>query len=385
MTAVTIAALVVAALVLRTALVEAYGSTNPGKVAALWSGHPAVILESGLAKVGDAAAAGEQIPPSLIDPLLAASRKAPLSPHPFLVRGVEGQLAGNDELARRAFLAARQRNPRNIAARYFLADQYLKTNNTREGLAEISALARLVPQSLPNIAPYLAAYARMPNAAPQVKAIIGRQPQLEAALLTTLAADARNRDLILNLWSGRGGEKAREWQSRLVNSLVAGGNYAAARNAWTRFSGMAVRSDRLIDPDFAGTALPPFGWTLASGPAGVADPEGRGQLHILYYGRDDLVLASQLLTLPPGRYRLSMRVKQGSPAARSLAWTVRCLPPNSELAVVRLGDRSGVVGTGFGVPAGCSAQRLELAGDAPEFPEQADVTIGQLRLEPERG
>ena len=98
--------------------------------------------------------------------MLSASAKAPLAPEPFLVRGVQAQLSGEQQLALRSFLAARQRNPRGIAARYFLADHYLKVGETGPGLNEISALARLVPQSLPTVAPYLAAYAKTPSAAP---------------------------------------------------------------------------------------------------------------------------------------------------------------------------------------------------------------------------
>jgi hypothetical protein len=354
-------------------------------MASIWPGHPAVILESGLAKVGATAAAGKPVDPPLLHQLLAASAKAPLAPEPFLVRGVEAQLAGNESLALRAFLAARQRNPRTIAARYFLADHYLKAGQTGPGLAEISALARLVPQSLPSVAPFLAAYARTPGAAAQVKAMLRTQPQLEPVLLNSLAADAGNVGLILTLWSGRGGEEAKPWQGRLLTQLVESGRYDQARDAWARFTGISAETSRLFDPDFAKQALPPFGWTLASGQSGVAEPEGTGRLNILFYGRDDLSLASQLLTLKPGRYRLSMKANWTSPLSKSLQWTVRCLPASNQIAQIPL-DRAGTVSGSFAVaPSGCPAQRLELSGDAPEFPQQAAVTISQLRLQPEAG
>ena len=78
----------------------------------------------------------------------------------------------------------------------------------------------------------------------------------------------------------------------------------------------------LIDPRFERGAMPPFGWELASGSAGVAEPTGDGSLHVLFYGRDNLALARQLLLLKPGRYRLSMRVNGAEPSAESLSWAV---------------------------------------------------------------
>lgn len=321
---------------------------------------------------------------ALIDRLLAASAGAPLAPEPFLVRGVQAQLSGNGQLAMRSFLAARQRNPRAVAARYFLADLYLKAGMTGPGLGEISALARLVPQSLPTVAPYLAAYAKTASAAPLVKAMLDGQPQLEPVLLNELAADAANAKLIGYLWSGRGGEVARPWQSRLVNGLVDAGRFSEARTAWARFTGISADQDRIYDPEFQAQAPPPFGWLLASGASGIADPQADG-LHILYYGRDDLVLASQLMTLSPGSYRLTMQVKASLPVSNSLSWTIHCLPSSSLIAAIPL-ERSGAAVAPVDVPAsGCAAQRIELVGTAREFPQQAEVLISRLRLERDRG
>jgi hypothetical protein len=376
------AALFVAWMVVRVAYVQAFGTSDPDKAAAVWPAHPTVLLQTGLADIGELAAAGRPVDRNLVDRLVYASRAAPLAPEPFLVRGVDAQMTGDQPLALRAFLAARQRNPRDIAPRYFLADHYLKAGQTNSGLDEISALARLVPQSLPRIAPYLAAYARMPSAAPQVRPILKDHPELELALLNELASDPENAALIIELWSGRGGEAAKPWQGRLLNGLVEAGRFHEARAVWVRITGISAEQDRLFDSDFMAQSLPPFGWRLASGSSGIAEPQPGGRLHVLYYGRDDLALASQLLTLPPGSYRLSMEVKPGSPPSpKSLSWVVRCIPDTKLIGSVPL-VRSGAVSTSFSVSAEkCPAQRLELVGKPPELPERAEVTIGKLQLE----
>jgi hypothetical protein len=306
-------AMLVAVMVVRSAFVAAYVAQEPAKAAAAWSGHPSVIFANGLEQVGRTAAAGKTVDMANLGPMLAASAKAPLAPEPFLVRGVEARTNGNEALAARAFLEARRRDPRSVAARYFLADHYLQTGQTRLGLGEISSLVKLVPQSLASIAPYLASYARSPGAVPEVRNMLRQHPDLEPWLLGALAADPNNYQLALSLWSGRRDAGARDWQQRLVNSLVEAGRYGEAEAAWRRFSPNPKRKGELVDPDFTSSAMPPFGWSFASGPAGLAEPDGGGRLHLLYYGRDDLVLANQLLMLRPGSYQLSMRVSGGGP------------------------------------------------------------------------
>lgn len=372
-------------LIVRQALVQAYAKEDPNRAALLYPGHPDIVLEMGLAAVGEAAAAGRNVERSLTDPLIASTAKAPLAPEPFLVRGVAARLAGDEALAGEAFRAAMIRNPRSVATRYFLADHYVATNQAREGLAEISALARLVPQSVPRLVPYLAIYAAQPAAAPQVKAMIRREPQLESALLNELAGKPENAELLLYLWSGRSGAEASGWQSRMVNGLVEAGRYDQAKKAWSRFTRLPSKPDELFDPQFEARTLPPFGWNLVSGPSGVAEPDGSGRLHVLYYGRDNLTLASQQLTLPPGRYSLSMRVDGAQPTSRSLAWTVTCLPLAGQIASISL-DRAANgqnISIAFDVPATCPAQRLDLVATALEFPEKAEVTVSRLRLERE--
>ena len=372
-----------AAVVVRGAFVDAYLVKNPAMVAAIWPGHPTVLLEKGLAEVGELAAAGRPVNPATVQRMLAIGAKAPLAPEPYLVRGVQAREAGDEALALRAFLEARQRNPRSVAARYFLADHYLRAGQTRRGLAEISALTRLVPESLGGIVPQLAAFARMPDSLEQVRILLRDQPQLEPRLLYELAANPGAANLAISLWSGGTDDPDRAWQQRLVNSLVSAGRFDEAGKTWGRFNPGARQEGGLVDPRFEADDLAPFGWTLATGPAGVAEPEGGGRLHILYYGRDDLILASQLLLLKPGPYRLAMRVDATGPIPKSLSWVVRCLPASRDLAAVSLASaKGGVLAVDFTVPGqGCAAQRLELAGTAPDLPEQADLTIAGLRLE----
>lgn len=379
---VLVGALLLGAVVVRSAFVDAYATRNPEKVAVVWPSHPSVILASGLAEVGASAAAAQPVNPATVRRMLGASTKVPLAAEPFLVRGVQAQVAGDSSLAQRAFLAARQRDPRSVAARYFLADHHLKLGQTQQGLAEISALTRLVPSILGEIAPQLAAFARMPGGREQVGKLLRDQPQLEPWLLNELAGNPTDANLTLSLWSGRSTDRDRAWQKRLIDSLVSAGRVEQARAAWSRFNPRIVRTSELIDPKFEQQAMPPFGWELASGAAGIAEPQGGGQLHILYYGRDDLVLARQLLLLKPGAYRLALRVNGAQFSAKALSWIVRCTSSSREIANISFDIiKPGALAVDFDVPPhGCSVQSLELQGKAPELPEQVDLTISDLSI-----
>ena len=95
--------------VIRTAFVSAYADGQPHRAAALWPSHPDILFKTALDDIATAAAAGRAVPRQRIEAIYAAAARAPLAPEPFLVRGIEAQLAGDQRLAEQAFEAARTR------------------------------------------------------------------------------------------------------------------------------------------------------------------------------------------------------------------------------------------------------------------------------------
>ena len=91
------------------------------------------------------------------------------------------------------------------------------------------------------------------------------------------------------------------------------------------------------------------------------------------------MLASQLLVLAPGRYRLAMSL--AGDHAGSLSWTVTCAASNAALVSLRLSDlKIASQGATFDVPGDCPAQQLQLVANAPDLPHQADITVSGLNL-----
>jgi hypothetical protein len=367
--------------VVRSAAVED-PSTQSTLGARLWPSNPSVITELTMAEIGARAAKGESLSPAILRQVEDIARKAPLAPEPFLIHGALAQVQQRQGLAERFFTVARSRDPRSQAARYFLAEQYLRTGRTEQALAEMAVLSRLVPNGTVGLAPSLAQFARTPGAVPQLRSLFRSSPEFEPMVLSQLASDARNADLVMALWGGRPGSadpRSAEWQSKLVNMLVEQGQFAKAHATWRRLAGVNQAPGAIFNPGFAQSAAPPpFNWKFASG-GGVVEPSPGDRLQVIYFGREDVVLAEQLLLLGPGRYRLSMAVSAPPGEGGEIAWTITCLPKTAEILRLPIRTKSIVAGD-FSVPPGCSAQRLQLHGLAGDFPQSQELTVGRLEL-----
>jgi hypothetical protein len=165
----------------------------------------------------------------------------------------------------------------------------------------------------------------------------------------------------------------------LVSSLVTEGDYVRAYQIWRNAAHPREPTDGLLyDSAFRDSTTPgPFNWTLTSSSLGLAERQSGGRLHIVYYAQDNGVLATQLLVLPPGRYRLSMHVSGDLRHLLLLNWRLTCAHSSSELLSLRLA--ASTQGS-FDVPRGCGAQRLDLVGSAPDLAQAVDVTISAVNL-----
>jgi hypothetical protein len=348
----------------------------------LWPSHPAVLIDRTMGEIGTRAARGRSLTPAILSQVDQIASKAPLAPEPFLIKGALAQVEQKQEPAERLFTAARARDPRSVAARYFLADRYLRSGRTGQALTEIAALSQLFPQGMVGFGPALANFAQTPGAVPQLRHLFQASPQLEPVVLSALANDARNAKLVLALWgrrNRRADPAAAEWQAKLISKLVEQAQFGSAYAVWRLVTGVGDSRGTLFNPGFTNsTEPPPFNWKLATD-GGVVEPTGGDRLQVIYFGRNDAVLAEQLLLLGPGRYQLSMDISDPPGEGGSIAWSLGCVPGNT--AIFRLPiERKGRLAVSFQVPPGCAAQRLQLSGTPGDFPQSQDFSIGKFSL-----
>ena len=374
---VVLAACALGALAFENAAVLSLSGGDPETAAALWPGHPAAAIGLATREIASASGAGRPIAPSTFERLERAAVAAPIEPQPFVVAGIRAQLAGRQEAARQAFEAARLRDPRSLAARYFLATHHLQNGNAA-GLRDVAAVARLAPGGTEAIAPYLAAFARQEQAWPAIRAVFADNPQIRDSVLSALSNDPANLRQVVALGGTYDPAKA-PWLRGMINTLVEKQQYQQARRLWERTAGIAAGSGKvgIFDANFRNSqALPPFNWELTSSSVGLAERQS-GRLQVIFYGQSGGTLARQLLLLPPGRYQIAAPATGGGPSDL-LFWQVRCASGRQPAEIARAQARSGRLA--FNVPADCPAQWLELIGRASDFGSETEMAIGPLSL-----
>jgi hypothetical protein len=378
-------ALLIGVQIVRNAAVLSFAGSKPQLADRVWEGHPEAEISTAMTQIAIAARNRQPVPASAFSTIGDAARKEPLAPEPFLVRGVQAQVAGNGAAAQKAFEAAQWRDPRSLAAAYFLADRYFRIGDSGRGLREVAALARLAPNGSVVVGPYLAAYAANPANWPALRSLFQANPMLADQTLTALAAHPETVPALLALADQREKSGSATWLPSLLNTLTATGKYDEARAIWARMSGAQRAPGELIhDESFTDRTSPsPFNWTLTSSTVGLAERQPGGRLHVLFYGQEDGFLASELVLLPAGAYRLSMQVLGDPSRAHSLNWSIWCDKAAEPIASVTL-DAAADRGWRFEVPKACPAQWLKLSGVSGDVPQQTDITIGSLKLEKAR-
>lgn len=375
-------ALFLGAQVVRNAAVVALSTLHPAAATKFWAGHPNAEISLGLTEIGDASRLRTPIETHTFALINDAATKAPLAPEPFLVRGIRAQMQGDDENAKRAFLDAQWRDPRSLPAAYFLANYYLTTGDTFAGLQEISIVARLSAGGGGEGAAVsmLAKYAQDRTNWPKVRALFASQEYLEDGILLGLAQDARNADAILALAGPDHRKPDSAWLPILLGKMVDAGDYGRARAIWSSIGGGHKGSAPVFDPTFSTPGPPPpFNWSFASSTVGLAERQPRGRLHVIFYGNVDGVLASQLLLLQPGNYRVRMQLIDSTVHPELLSWSLRCDKTSEPFATATVHEVASKSWS-FVVGAHCPAQWLELSGRSGDIAEQSEVVIGTFRL-----
>jgi HAMP domain-containing protein len=379
---VVVLCLLLAAEVVRNSAVAMLAEFRPESAARMWAGHPAVEISLGMKEIAQSARRGQPVGSPVLARIRDAAVKSPLAPEPFLVEGVTAQMSGEVGKAESAFRAAQWRDPRSLPAAYFLTERYFVSGRQIEGLREIANLARLSPAGIGGVAPYLAAYAQNRSNWPRMRELFRSEAEVEDPVLLAMSSDSRNAGAVMALADASHRNAQSQWLPVLVRSLVEDGQYASARAIWADVARVPLQPGQFIyDPSFSKAAAPPpFNWALTSSTVGLAERQPGGRLHVLFYGQEDGSLASELLLLPPGAYRLSMQLTGERSHENELIWSVRCDKPSNELSRVDQGTAASR-GWTFEVPANCPAVWLELSGSSSDVPQPAEATIGALSLD----
>lgn len=376
--------------VVKTSAVDALIRRQPGMAAAIAPDHPRVRIALATAQFG---AQQGRLSPALRASAIDALARSPMADEPFYLAGIDALANGREAEGERLLLEARRRDPRSRPARLILLDRYLRSRRIVDAGVEIAVLSRLMPRAGEVLVPELARMVREPRTGTALIKVLAREPSLQQAVLAQLASDGADPDVVLNIAASSPATSVAPgglpWQRALLAKLVDQGDLQRAHRLWRGFAGLPATNGAkgVHDGDFRGApGAPPFNWQLTNGPAGVADRVGNPALQVNFYGREDVELASQLLMLRPGRYRLQFRAEGDAAGEGSqLLWSITCTGSKAQLLSLPLRDVNYTPRTfsgEFSVPAGCAGQWLRLRGAAGEFPKGQDATISQVQIIP---
>lgn len=377
-------AVILAAEVARITAASVLADYEPALALRYAPNSPEALAASALGQVGAAAAKGDNPDENTFRQLRIVAQSDPLRTEPFLVEAAMAERAGYYDRATELLIEARLRDPRSAAARFLYADTAIRRGRIIEGLREMVVLSRLIPGASIQLVPALAEYARTQSSHGKLAAILAENPQLKNPLLVALATNPDNANLIISLAgppAAHPDNNTTAWQSNLLLGEIARHDYQRAYNLWRGFAQLPEgRTPLLFNGSFRQVlAPPPFNWTLSSSSAGIAEPQN-GKLRVLYYGRQDATLASQLLLLRSGIYRFSAPFL-GDMTMGTLSWSINCVGMKTPLMEFSLGTSTRDAAV-FTVPTtGCPAQSLQLNAHSQDSPEAIDVQIGPVSIE----
>ena len=373
-------------MVVKTNTVYALVDLNPYAASRVAPGDPRVAMNIALY---DFMVRNGAVDPRARDRAYDALARQPLAEAPMLLAAVQALADGDMARGETLLVEARRRDPRFSFARLLLLDRYLRTKRMEEAGEEIAILTRLLPQAGEYLVPQLARMAADPATGGDLMRVLGRDPKLQQDVLARLAATASPEVVLRVARSGSSRSSATpEWQSVLLSRLTGAGDFSRGYALWRSFSGAAgtAGEKNVYDGRFQGLpGAPPFNWQLNASAAGVAERVSGGGLQVQYFGRDAAELASQVLLLRPGTYKLQVRVEgDASGEGAHLAWSVSCAQGSARLVEMRLAkitSAARLLGTQFNVPTGCPAQWLRLSGAPADFPAEQDVLVREVRIE----
>lgn len=376
-------------LVVKIALVSTFSQRAP--IAARFAAdHPDVAFRLA---TWEYASGGGRVSDATYRRAMRAFGREPLAAVPFFLTGGRQFEGKNPAEAVPLLEEARRRNPRDRSTRLLLVDRYLRLGRIQEASNEIAVLARLISSARELLTAQLASLTIDPKTRRAVYRALASDPLVNEVLVQLAQQDA-DPDIVLGLAQARKIRPAKgadtPWQQLLVESQVRRDNIGRARTLWTKFnpSALSQSGSFIHNPEFgAERGTPPFNWAFGENDTGTAEPAPDGGLLIEYFGRNSGPLASELLTLSPGTYRIGFQADGDANGRGSrLALRISCRTAASlllELPIVGVQSTPRNYQGAFAVPpTGCASQWLRFEGISGEFPTTQSAHVRELKLQP---
>lgn len=296
--------------------------------------------------------------------------------------GLIADADGQQAKARRLIAYSDAVSRRDLATRLWLIEEAVNRGDVEGALKHYDVALRTANTATPLLFPVLLAAIEDPQLSGPIAVLLARQPEWAGSFLdqvTTRGDPAAAAGLFRALAARRAAPRP-ELVTALLQRLVEAERIGQAWSVYAALNPARARA-RLRDARFDAPAASPtvFDWQLADGVAVSASPTmtdaGPG-LYVTGSINDNGAAAQQMVTLPPGRWRLRWRVSGEVVAPEAVRWEWRCAQDREAVASAPLAAGSLAVN----VPPGCAGQWLTLAVDSRE--PAASFTLVGLTLSP---
>jgi hypothetical protein len=322
---------------------------------------------------------------------------APLDARALRILGLEADKAGGATRARMLMVIADRWSRRDSAAQLWLFEQAMMAGDWPNASLHADALLRRRWRLYAVLYPAMASALRDPAAVAPFAERLNAVPDWRRSFLSALAWQASDPGVAARLFLALAAgpiPPTDEDDANLIGRYVGKGDYAGARALWMRLlpRGSAGAADRVYNGDFRpAPGAAPFNWRLTQSEGVTTETvpaaDGARALHVLAPAAKNTAAAEELISLPPGTYRLigSALVEPGL-TGDLFAWRVSCVAqPDTPIADVR--QSSGSIGwrpfsADFQVGQGCVAQWLRLQGLAHSGFEPAEAWYRGLAIQP---
>lgn len=383
-----------AAILLLPVLLGTVSLANMGAVAEqAAAGSTRMFAGSGPGAMGQIrfALAGIGVGKVVIDPKVARSAlsSAPLSSDPFTaLAAIDFNANPRGSRADAVLLAeAVSRNPRSRAARILSLRMMAANGDLKGAFDQLAVFNRLNPGLVDTIMEAITVRVQSPRQVDEAIDAIGPHSELYLPFVSHLNGKKKPPAVTLRLAERLPAKIVAIPQVRaaVVNQLVDADQISVARNLWQQ----GIRSNTsgfVHSPNFMDTKVPPpFNWKLVADTTGAAERAAGGGVSVIYYDRQPGYIVSQLITLPPGGFRVFADFEVTSGQSNNVRLRLACQESGQTLGEAALTQtKPGLNRIGFGavVPlADCTGQILSIVGVASDERGETQIIIRRVDVQ----
>lgn len=308
-----------------------------------------------------------------------ALARAPFDARALRVVGLSEDEAGRTAEAEQILTLAGNWSLRDDPAHAWLMEYRLRRGDYASAFAHADTLVRRRGDLTANtFALFTAAASQDPRSLPALVARVDARPPWRQAYLDTLTHSAGEPGYVVLIQlaialKDRKAPLTRDELEGIYQPWVKAGRVPAVQFLRRQLAPPGA-FPTLENGSFSAQQAPkPFDWDVGFGAGYLAEiaPSGDqaegGALRVEYGGRSTATIARQLLTLAPGSYRLTGKVR-GEPGVPlpSVGWRITCLETGEIIGEARIGPRASLPRGQFQAtavvrPERCTAQWLTLA------------------------